>query len=47
LPGLRSGRVVPLVTANRFIEAGAEIGLILLLFTLGFVDRRAATSAPA
>jgi K+:H+ antiporter subunit KhtU len=26
---------VPLVTANRFIEAGAEIGLILLLFTLG------------
>lgn len=45
--GVRAGGVVPLVTANRFIEAGAEIGLILLLFTLGFVDRRAATSAPA
>lgn len=30
-----SGGVIPLVTAERFIEAGAEIGLILLLFSLG------------
>jgi CPA2 family monovalent cation:H+ antiporter-2 len=30
-----SGGIAPLVTANRFIEAGAEIGLILLLFSLG------------
>jgi CPA2 family monovalent cation:H+ antiporter-2 len=30
-----SGGVIPLVTADRFIEAGAEIGLILLLFSLG------------
>jgi CPA2 family monovalent cation:H+ antiporter-2 len=29
------GGVAPLVTAEGFIEAGAEIGLILLLFTLG------------
>ena len=29
------GGVVPLVTAEAFIEAGAEIGLILLLFSLG------------
>ena len=29
------GGVVPLVTADEFIAAGAEIGLILLLFTLG------------
>jgi CPA2 family monovalent cation:H+ antiporter-2 len=29
------GGVVPLVTAEGFIEAGAEIGLILLLFSLG------------
>lgn len=29
------GGVIPLVTANEFIEAGAEIGLILLLFSLG------------
>lgn len=37
LAGLAFGQggIVPLVTANRFIEAGAEIGLILLLFTLG------------
>ena len=27
--------MIPLVTADRFIEAGAEIGLILLLFSLG------------
>jgi CPA2 family monovalent cation:H+ antiporter-2 len=35
--GLAFGRggVAPLVTAEGFIEAGAEIGLILLLFTLG------------
>ena len=30
-----SGGVVPLVTAEGFIAAGAEIGLILLLFSLG------------
>ncbi|HEX6230620.1 MAG TPA: cation:proton antiporter [Actinomycetota bacterium] len=37
LAGLAFGRggVVPLVTAEEFIEAGAEIGLILLLFSLG------------
>ena len=37
LAGLAFGQggIVPLVTANRFIEAGAEIGLILLLFSLG------------
>lgn len=37
LAGLAFGQggIVPLVTADRFIEAGAEIGLILLLFTLG------------
>jgi CPA2 family monovalent cation:H+ antiporter-2 len=29
------GGVIPLVTANQFIQAGAEIGLILLLFSLG------------
>jgi CPA2 family monovalent cation:H+ antiporter-2 len=29
------GGVVPLVTAEDFIEAGAQIGLVLLLFTLG------------
>ena len=29
------GKIVPLVTADRFIAAGAEIGLILLLFSLG------------
>lgn len=29
------GGVVPLVTTEEFIEAGAEIGLILLLFSLG------------
>jgi monovalent cation:H+ antiporter-2, CPA2 family len=29
------GGVIPLVTADDFIEAGAEIGLILLLFSLG------------
>ena len=29
------GGVIPLVTADEFIEAGAEIGLILLLFSLG------------
>lgn len=29
------GGLIPLVTANEFIEAGAEIGLILLLFSLG------------
>ncbi|MDQ3981989.1 MAG: cation:proton antiporter [Actinomycetota bacterium] len=35
--GLAFGRggVVPLVTADEFIEVGAEIGLILLLFMLG------------
>ena len=30
-----SGGLVPLVTAEGFIAAGAEIGLILLLFSLG------------
>jgi len=30
-----SGGVIPLVTAEAFIAAGAEIGLILLLFSLG------------
>jgi len=36
-PGWHSDRggVIPLVTADEFIEAGAEIGLILLLFSLG------------
>jgi monovalent cation:H+ antiporter-2, CPA2 family len=29
------GGVIPLVTLDEFIEAGAEIGLILLLFSLG------------
>ncbi|MEX2407294.1 MAG: cation:proton antiporter, partial [Actinomycetota bacterium] len=29
------GGVIPLVTIDEFIEAGAEIGLILLLFSLG------------
>ncbi|HJS27854.1 MAG TPA: cation:proton antiporter [Actinomycetota bacterium] len=33
--GFGQGGVVPLVTADEFIAAGAEIGLILLLFTLG------------
>lgn len=32
---LGEGGVVPLVTAEEFIGAGAEIGLILLLFSLG------------
>ena len=37
LAGLAFGQggVVPLVTADEFIAAGAEIGLILLLFSLG------------
>jgi CPA2 family monovalent cation:H+ antiporter-2 len=37
LAGLAFGQggIVPLVTADRFIAAGAEIGLILLLFSLG------------
>lgn len=37
LAGLAFGKggVIPLVTVDRFIEAGAEIGLILLLFSLG------------
>jgi CPA2 family monovalent cation:H+ antiporter-2 len=37
LAGLAFGRggVIPLVTADEFIKAGAEIGLILLLFSLG------------
>jgi CPA2 family monovalent cation:H+ antiporter-2 len=37
LAGLAFGQggVVPLVTAESFIQAGAEIGLILLLFSLG------------
>jgi CPA2 family monovalent cation:H+ antiporter-2 len=37
LAGLAFGRggVIPLVTAEEFISAGAEIGLILLLFSLG------------
>jgi CPA2 family monovalent cation:H+ antiporter-2 len=37
LAGLAFGQggLVPLVTADRFIAAGAEIGLILLLFSLG------------
>lgn len=37
LAGLAFGKggLIPLVTADRFIEAGAEIGLILLLFSLG------------
>lgn len=37
LAGLAFGRggVLPLVTTSEFIESGAEIGLILLLFTLG------------
>lgn len=29
------GGLLPLVTAQAFVEAGAEVGLILLLFTLG------------
>src|SRR5687768_9136174 len=29
------GGLVPLATSNEFISAGAEIGVILLLFTLG------------
>ena len=35
--GLAFGRggIFPLVTADEFIEVGAEIGLILLLFMLG------------
>jgi CPA2 family monovalent cation:H+ antiporter-2 len=32
---LGEGGVIPLVTVDEFIEAGAEIGLILLLFSLG------------
>jgi CPA2 family monovalent cation:H+ antiporter-2 len=37
LAGLAFGQggVIPLVTADDFIAAGAEIGLILLLFSLG------------
>jgi CPA2 family monovalent cation:H+ antiporter-2 len=37
LAGLAFGRggAIPLVTADEFIEAGAEIGLILMLFSLG------------
>ncbi len=37
LAGLAFGQggLIPLVTADEFIEAGAEIGLILLLFSLG------------
>ncbi len=37
LAGLAFGQggLIPLVTADDFIEAGAEIGLILLLFSLG------------
>jgi CPA2 family monovalent cation:H+ antiporter-2 len=37
LAGLAFGRggAIPLVTAEEFIEAGAEIGLILMLFSLG------------
>lgn len=37
LAGLAFGQggAIPLVTADEFIEAGAEIGLILLLFSLG------------
>ena len=37
LPGLAFGQggLIPLVTADEFIEAGAEIGLMLLLFSLG------------
>jgi CPA2 family monovalent cation:H+ antiporter-2 len=37
LAGLAFGQggVIPLVTADEFIAAGAEIGLILLLFSLG------------
>jgi CPA2 family monovalent cation:H+ antiporter-2 len=37
LAGLAFGQggVIPLVVADEFIEAGAEIGLILLLFSLG------------
>ena len=37
LAGLAFGQggVIPLVTADEFIEAGAEIGLILVLFSLG------------
>lgn len=33
--GFGSGGIVPLVTAEEFIAAGAEIGLLLLLFSLG------------
>ena len=35
--GLAFGRggIVPLVTADEFVQVGAEIGLILLLFMLG------------
>jgi CPA2 family monovalent cation:H+ antiporter-2 len=37
LAGLAFGKggILPLVTTSRFIEVGAEIGLILLLFSLG------------
>lgn len=37
LAGLAFGQggLIPLVTADEFVEAGAEIGLILLLFSLG------------
>jgi monovalent cation:H+ antiporter-2, CPA2 family len=46
LAGLAFGQggVIPLVTADDFIAAGAEIGLILLLFSLGPSTRPASSS---
>ena len=45
LAGLAFGQggIVPLVTADRFIAAGAEIGLILLLFSLDSSTRLASS----
>ena len=49
LAGLAFGQggVIPLVTADEFIEAGAEIGLILLLFSLGLEYRPRSSSSPS
>jgi monovalent cation:H+ antiporter-2, CPA2 family len=44
------GGIVPLVTTRGFVELGAEIGLILVLFVLGLgicSRRRARRSLPA
>ena len=48
LAGLAFGQggLIPLVTADRFIAAGAEIGLILLLFSLGSSTRLGSSSTP-